>query len=161
MKAKIPNALLSVAYRFSLLKSRPQLYRSYTEFASLPRRPTVLGITCLVHLRHTSPSDTRASSSQLPTTPFPDSFTVADNPGTVRVRLKKSDRGWIKLKWRAIEMHPVQQVTITLVGAERFKIRLSVHSSKVRITLGQSRLEKLEHLVRLSEGSVVDGKTDW
>ena len=95
-----------------------------------------------------------------PRTPFPDSFTVADNPGTMRVRLK-SDRGWIKLKWRAIEMHPVQQVTITLVGAERFKIRLSVHSSKVRITLGQSRLEKLEHPVRLSEGSVVDGKTDW
>ena len=33
MKAKIPNALLSVAYRFSLSKSRPQLYRGCTEFA--------------------------------------------------------------------------------------------------------------------------------
>src|ERR1700722_1826734 len=30
----------------SFLKSHPQLYRSYTEFASLRRRPTVLIITC-------------------------------------------------------------------------------------------------------------------
>lgn len=115
----------------------------------------------LLHLFDDVERKNYATKQELfPTTPFPDSFTVADNPGTMRVRLK-SDRGWIKLKWRAIEMHPVQQVTITLVGAERFKIRLSVHSSKVRITLGQSRLEKLEHPVRLSEGSVVDGKTDW
>src|SRR6202521_6357509 len=40
-KAKTPNALLSVAYGFSLLKSRLQLYRSYTEFALLPRLPAV------------------------------------------------------------------------------------------------------------------------
>jgi hypothetical protein len=31
MKAEIPNALLSVAYRFSLPKSRSQLYRSCSE----------------------------------------------------------------------------------------------------------------------------------
>jgi hypothetical protein len=77
-KANLTKLLLSVAYRLPLPKSRPQLYRSYTEFASLPRRPTVLAITCLVYLRHTSPSDARASSSQLPTTPFEPSRPAAD-----------------------------------------------------------------------------------
>jgi hypothetical protein len=33
MKAKIPNALLNVAYWFSLPKSRSQLYRACTELA--------------------------------------------------------------------------------------------------------------------------------
>ena len=33
-RAETSNALLSVAYRFSLLKSRPQLYRSYTALAA-------------------------------------------------------------------------------------------------------------------------------
>ena len=40
-------------------------------------------IACLVYLQHSSPSDARALSSQLPTTPFeqsrPGSFRVADN----------------------------------------------------------------------------------
>ena len=69
-KANLIKLLLSVAYRFSLLKSRPQLYRSYTEFAALPRPRGVLAVTCLVSLRCARPSDTRALSCQHSTTPL-------------------------------------------------------------------------------------------
>jgi hypothetical protein len=43
-KANLTKLLLRVAYRFSLLKSHAQLYRSYTEFVSLPRRSAVLAV---------------------------------------------------------------------------------------------------------------------
>src|SRR5947207_4851153 len=49
-----------------LLKSRLQLNRSYTEFASLPHRPTVLAVICLVYLRLTRPNDARSLSCQQP-----------------------------------------------------------------------------------------------
>jgi hypothetical protein len=54
-EGKILNALLSVAYRLSFPKSRPQLYRSYTEFATLPRPRGVLALTCLGSARCARP----------------------------------------------------------------------------------------------------------
>jgi hypothetical protein len=52
-----------------LWKSRPQLYRSYTEFASSPQPQAIPAVTCVVQSWRTPPSDTRALSCQLPTTP--------------------------------------------------------------------------------------------
>lgn len=52
-------------------------------------------------------------------------------------------------------IHPSQQVAIRRVAAKRAQIRLRIYAGKVRIKLGQSSLKKLEHSVRLSEGSVV------
>src|SRR5260370_21518712 len=65
-KAKTLNALLCFAYRLSLPKSPPQSYRSYTEFAALPRPRQFLPVTCLVYLRCTCPSDARALSCKHP-----------------------------------------------------------------------------------------------
>ncbi len=62
------------------------------------------------------------------------------------------------MSWARLEIHPCEQITVTRVGSERPKTRFRVHLRQVRITLGQSRVEKLEHLIRLSEGSMVDSK---
>ena len=73
-KANPTKLLLSVAYGFSFLKSRPQLYRSYTEFAS-PLLPSS-------YLQHTGPSDARALFCQFPTALFTASLKVCDDtPG--------------------------------------------------------------------------------
>src|SRR5207245_2790704 len=82
---------------------------------------------------------------------------------TVLVRKSLSRRGSVPKIMRngSAEIHPVQQVSIMRVGAERVKIRLRIHARKVRITFGQGSLEKLEHPVRLSEGSMVDAKAGW
>jgi hypothetical protein len=76
--AKIPNVLLSVAYGFTLLKSRPQLYRSYTELASLARPREILAGTYLVHFWSTHPSETLVLPCQLPKWQFLDYFRLAD-----------------------------------------------------------------------------------
>jgi hypothetical protein len=39
-------------------------------------------------------------------------------------------------RWRSADIHLVQQITITRIGAERVKIRLRVYACKARIPFG-------------------------
>ena len=61
-------------------------------------------------------------------------------------------------KWVSAEIHPLQQGTKTRVGAERVKIRLSIHACQIGIPFSQRSLEKFEHTVGLSKGSMVNAK---
>src|SRR5260370_38534382 len=90
-KAKTLNALLCFAYRLSLPKSPPQSYRSYSEFAALPRPRQFLPVTCLVYLRCTCPSDARALSCQHPTVQFLVNLRVVDDPSrTMMISAKRN-----------------------------------------------------------------------